>query len=161
MVAWDDVDVRLRNPSGAFGRCLEGFEQPRLIFLARCRGIDLVAPHDEQLAALQRIAPWLELELRLGKEARYGKSRVPAVAAVGDEVEPEVRVVFLRVIVDGLQCLLIDLPRGGQRLAAVGEFPENGGDGDTNTRLHQLEWIVPPHHFFPLFHPCPPSLCQV
>src|SRR5262245_45339712 len=109
---------------------------------ARWIGINLVAAEDQHAAGFETFAPAVEVQFqrRLGQGVGDRVRGIPAIAGVGDVVEPEIygllRVVELR------------LRLAGQRLdeSRVGVAAEDVGDGHLVGRMHEHARVVPPDH---------------
>ena len=96
-----------------------------LVRLAARRRIDLVAAHDQRLAARQ--SQPADLERRLGQEIGDGVRGVEAVARVGDEIEPEL--LALAVVVELLGEGVLQLPLVEVRAELLGQRDPGTGRG--------------------------------
>ena len=115
VVARQGEEVGLERGNGAAGLAI-GIDGAFLVGVVGRVGIDLVAAHDQDLAAWCLAA--VERQRVGRKRLGDGKGRVPAVAEVGDIVDPDVlRLAALAVVVgaevvfraDGIEVRL-DLP---------------------------------------------------
>ena len=128
------VDERERGPVGP--------DETVLVLGACGGGVDLVAAHDEDAAALgvPGAAFALEPQRRPGEEVRDRVGRLEPVAEVGHVVEPELLVVgVLAVGLSGRR-------QRGLDLALVRVGAEHRRDADLDSGAGELDRVEPAHH---------------
>ena len=140
VVPWNGEHLVVRAVHARQRRAIRRGE-PAVVLVARRSWVHLVAAEHQQLPALRResLALVRQLELRLRERVRDGVRRVPAVARIGDVVDPD------------LVAALV-VARGDERVhhrvehAAVRAAAEHRGDDDLQSGAHELRRIEPRDH---------------
>ena len=147
VIAGDGVKVRpVRRVVGPARRAvraigmIERHHEPVAILLDRRGRIDLVAAEDEQPPARQRVAG----QRVFGDEARHREGGIPAVAAVGEIIEPEIAARIAAGIIEfAVGRRRLDRIGGGDRLPLVGEMAEQLRNDRSQPGRGEQAGIVP------------------
>ncbi len=144
VVARDGIDVGMR---AARERHLVRSLRADFVLVARGIGIDLVAAEHQHAARARGLFRSREIEREFRPRDGIGdrEGRIPAVADVGDVVEPEIAFGVRGRVVE----IRLRLARERLDEAGVGVAPEDVGDGNLVSGVREHTRVVPAHHRAP------------